>query len=46
MRKFLFYSVFLLALLWGTQTVAAGVAASPEDCLECHDVSTVENFTA
>jgi len=47
MRKFLFYSVLLLAVLWSTQVAAAGSAASPETCLECHDdVITAEDFTA
>ncbi|MDX2493457.1 MAG: cytochrome c3 family protein [Desulfuromusa sp.] len=46
MRKFLFYSVLLLAVLWNTQVVAAGLAASPEACLECHDdVISAEDFS-
>ncbi|MCD6582445.1 MAG: cytochrome c3 family protein [Desulfuromusa sp.] len=47
MRKFLFYSVLLLACLWSTQTIAAGLIASPETCLECHDdVISAEEFSA
>ena len=46
MRKFLFSSVLLLALLWSTQVVAAGLVASPEACLECHDdVISAEEFS-
>jgi len=47
MRKFLFYSVLLLTLLWSTQVVAGGSIASPEACLECHDdVTSAEDFSA
>ncbi|MCK4501623.1 MAG: cytochrome c3 family protein, partial [Desulfuromonadales bacterium] len=47
MRKVLFYSVLLLTLLWSTQVVAGGSAASPEACLECHDdVTEAEDFAA
>ena len=47
MRKFLFYSVLLLAVLWSSQVFAGESVVSPEACLECHDdVTTVEDFTA
>ncbi len=47
MRRFLFYSLLLLTLLWSTQVVAGDSVASPEDCLECHDdVTEVADFTA
>ena len=48
MRKFLFYSVMMLALpLWGSQAMAQELVASPETCLECHeDVISAEDFAA
>ncbi len=46
MRKFLFYSVLLLAVLCGSQAVAQELVASPETCLECHDdVISAEEFS-
>lgn len=45
MRKFLFFSVMMLALLWGTQALSEGLPPSPDTCLECHeDVVSAEDF--
>ncbi len=47
MRKALFYSIVMLSLLLFSQSAIAGLIASPEACLECHeDVVPAEDFAA
>jgi len=47
MRKFLFYSVLMVALLCSTQTIAGNTIASTATCLQCHeDAIDAEEFSA